>query len=143
MTWHAAEMPDDALDPTSLVGRMLNPEAVPPELVAEAEEFLEEYADDFKALAASERAELPLWRVMDNAFRDDPGSDAPMHSIHREGYAAEIEALRDWLPRRPPKEFYDQLCAELQIYDVTMVGRTMDWLHELLTEQARIARDGS
>lgn len=112
MTWHATEMPDDALDPSSYVGRMLNADPVRPEPVADA-------------------AELPLWMVMEQAdcnFGDSTD------------IARQIEALRDWIPRRPPKAFYEEICRELGNYDVTMAGRTMDWVLDLLTDQARIAR---
>ena len=51
MTWHAAIMPDDALDPDSLVGRILNPAPVRPELIADALQFMDDYDADFQAMA--------------------------------------------------------------------------------------------
>ena len=76
---------------------------------------------------------LPLWMVMVAAFDDSDWTD-------RHGTAAEIEALRGWLPDMPPQEFIEQWCDEAACYDLVMVRRTMDWVRALLTEQAGIAR---
>jgi hypothetical protein len=57
MARHAGIRPDGALPPDSLVKRILDADKVRPELIADAMKFIDEYADDFKALAAIERAE--------------------------------------------------------------------------------------
>ena len=144
MTWTAAIMPDDALPPDCLVGRMLRPAVDDvtwdsPKGVkmtgcritnAEGEPIMEISFD-------SEPTPLPLWRVMQYA-----GEGAWLESSYQEGQAqaAQIEALRDWLPDMPPQQIIDQWCREYGDMDYTKVRRTMDCLRALLTEQARIAR---
>jgi hypothetical protein len=78
MTWTAAVMSDDSLDPDSLVGRMLR---------QSESEYLPNTTEASKA--------LPLWIAMNDA--DCNASGGYLHAI-----AAEIEALRDWLlPEQP------------------------------------------
>ncbi len=140
MTRTASLLPDDALPPDSLVRRIIDADNVQQDAVAAAMEFMDEYADDFKALAASERAELPLWRVMHAAYHE--GMRAPGEH-YGYGMAAEIEALRDWLLPEEPEPvdlIRDQsrtASTAWQRWDERMS------LRALLTEQARIARGES
>jgi hypothetical protein len=195
MTWTAAVMSDDHLDPDSLVGRMLTPSwqewpggecprcgyhdleiqntaehgwatdgdpirccrcGLVGWMNVDAEDSCDEmFPDDYEDLSDDWESPpspatvepMPLWRVMwaaydesqPDAFRDDPGSDAPMHSIHREGYAAEIEALRDYIV---PEELEPYMTAWP---DPACLKRHSGWaerqrLRAILTEQARIAR---
>ena len=138
MTWTAA------LDPTSLVGQMLNPEPVRPELMAEAQEFLDDYGDDFKTLAAIERAEqgtpppttpepLPLWRVISDAGTSGPCSQ-------RDILAAEIEALRDWLLPEESDPWLADSPESMNSLAITAMYTERQRLRAALTEQARIAR---
>ncbi len=136
MTWTAAIMPDDALPPDSLVKRIIDADKVRPELLAEAEEFLEEYADDFKALA-----ELPLWETMlyayGNAERPPDVKRGIVYAI-----AAEIEALRDHIvPEEPPAPDYINSDIGWIINTDEAIRRDeRQRLRAQLTEQARIAR---
>ena len=76
---------------------------------------------------------LPLWRAL-----ADAGTSGPCNQ--RDIIAAEIEALRDWLPAMPPPDLLQQWCDEAACYDLVMVRSTMEWVRDRLTEQARIAR---
>ncbi len=141
MTWTAAIMPDDALPPDSLVGTMLNADKVQPEAMAAAMEFMDEYDDDLKALADSERAELPLWRVMEQAHEQEAGcvidhmGNAVLGEPDWFTRAAEIEALRDhMLPPEPEPTTGSCLDQRRAIW------RRDNQIREYLTEQARIAR---
>lgn len=134
MTWTASLLPDDALPPDSLVGSMLNPEP----LKEDGQVFNK--ADAIKEPPATVEA-MPLWRACQDAYYSvTQHPDVLSEECERLTIAAEIEALRDWLPDMPPQEFIDQWCREYGDMDYTKVRRTMDWLRALLTEQARIAR---
>ena len=74
---------------------------------------------------------LPLWRVMRQA-NCNFGTPVDL--------AAEIKALRDYLPMVPPEEFVEQWANEPSASMASMTARTMEWVCSLLTEQARIAR---
>ena len=135
MTWTANIMPDDALDPESLVGRMLRPE---PEITAEEAEMIAAPWSYLEPPATVEPMP-PLLRAMTVAsgqLLDATFGDATSLQC----WAAEIEALRDWLPDMPPPDLLQQWCDEAACYDLVMVRRTMDWVRALLTEQAGIAR---
>ena len=119
MTWTAALLPDDALDPTSLVGRMLRPAT--------------------EESSAAEKP-LPLWQVMYRAYDESYPAEIGRPWEDTDGYAAEIEALRDYLPDMPPQELITQWEEEEGFTFSEVVRRAMDWVRALLTEQARIAR---
>lgn len=138
MTWTADIMPDDALDPDSLVGRMLNPE---PEFTAEELEMI--------AAPWSYLEPPPLWRAMRRAYDQSSVPTALADAAHPEtgncltdryGYAAEIEALRDWLlPEEPEPEptRTDRLFGPAR--EAYLRWHERQRLRQLLTEQARIA----
>jgi hypothetical protein len=130
MTWTTALLPDDALDPDSLVGRLLNPST--------------------KEDLAKSTEPLPLWRVMEQAHEQEVGTvfdhlgNTVLGEPDRFTRAAEIEALRDWLPDMPPQDLLQQWCDAAACYDlvvVVMVRATMKWVCAQLTEQARVARE--
>jgi hypothetical protein len=136
MTWTATLLPDDALPPDSLVKRILDADKVQQAAMVVAQQFMEEYADDFKALAAIEKADLepspPLWRLMEKAYVS--GEHATTDG--RSGTAAEIETLRDWLL---PEEHLTPMLPDG--YDGTVARwQERQRLRAILTEQARIAR---
>lgn len=111
---------------------MLNPE---PELTAEKVEMI--------AAPSSYLEPLPLWRVMDNAGERYLELAPLTHSQQRhllEVIAAEIEALRDWLL---PEEA-TPLAAVRSDLPFPMIERMDERqrLRQLLTKQARIAREG-
>ena len=121
MTWTAAIMPDDALPPDSLVGRMLNP--------------LTDETGSGDVILDAQPEPLPLWRVMDRARfvaaleDDDDGSLC----------AAEIEALRDvMLPEEP--EPYITAWPDPACFKRYSGWEERQRLRALLTQQARIAR---
>lgn len=136
MTWHAAEMPDDALPPDSLVRRIIDSDKVRPELIADAMEFMDAYDSDLQAMADRERAELPLWRVIHAGYWTEAGVDVDddFPPPVPECYAAEIEALRDWLL---PEEPY---CSDNDLMSHYVARTERQRLRALLTDQARIAR---
>jgi hypothetical protein len=134
MTWTAALLPDDALDPASLVGGMLNPEPecddVPP-VLPEYASSLPVLTEDVLSPATAEP--MPLWRVMEHAGMHEPGTP-------RDAIAAEIDALRDsMLPDEPePHRAHGQPGSpNWERWDERRELRA--WL----TKQARIAREGS
>lgn len=154
MTWHAAEMPDDALPPDSLVGRLLNPEPecddVPP-VFPEDGSTLPVLTEE--VLAASERAGLPLclWQILApvlddyicEALRasDDPDAvQEPEYPACRQEVFDVIEAVRDYIAPESeppsgadwPDAYYRMRCAKWE--------RDQE-IRALLTEQARIARE--
>lgn len=76
----------------------------------------------------------PLWQLMFQAYARAPDTD-------EEGYAAEIEALRDWLVPEEPEPTYPPGG------DWTLTQSYISWqerqrIRALLTEDARIAREG-
>lgn len=158
MTWTPKIMPDDAPELAgSLVGSMLKAEQansnptpndlpirssdVSPELIADAMAFMQEYDDDFKALAVMVKAGQPLWQVMYQAYEDEPiPLDGDLDVCNGISYAAEIEALRDWLVPDEPEPV--DLVRDQSRTASTAWQRwdeRMD-LRNRLTEQARIAR---
>lgn len=76
---------------------------------------------------------LPLWRLIAVARISGPCNQ-------RDIIAAEIKALRDYLPMVPPEEFVEQWANEPSASMASMTARTMELVCSLLTEQARIAR---
>lgn len=145
--WTANIMPDDDLDPDSLVGRMIHgweprPQS-PEEVAAGLRQAFRKCIEDgvVSPLLVSEPhpttpEPLPLWRVMERAGMSEPGTP-------RDAIAAEIDALRDYLPMVPPEEFVEQWANEPSASMASMTARTMEWVCALLTEQARIARGES
>ena len=122
MSWTAAIMDDDNLDPDSLVGRMLRCDDVPP-VFPDDGSSLPVLAED--VLSAEP---LPLWRVIDNAETLswwNGGNQA-------QGTAASIEALRDWLLPDSDALPIDELAAAQQQLRHALRAR--------LTKQAEIAR---
>jgi hypothetical protein len=119
MTWTAAIMPDDALPDDSLVGRMLKPE---PEFTAEEVEM---HAAPWAYLEPPEP--LPLWRVMLAAGWKGEAAEC---------WAAEIEALRDWLLPEEPAVISDSAPDD----PIWARFNERQRLRDRLTEQARIAR---
>tara|TARA_R110000868_G_scaffold336226_2_gene597038 strand:- start:462 stop:854 length:393 start_codon:yes stop_codon:yes gene_type:complete len=126
MTWTAALLPDDALDPDSLVGRMLNPEAKPiqwPEVKWQASPLAAEQAPQVFDVTLPPPATvdtLSLWWAMD---------------LDRwpETYQV-IEAVRDWLlPEETEPSFADNAAEWFGWHE-------RQRLRSLLTKQARIAR---
>jgi hypothetical protein len=118
MTWTAAIMADDRLDPDSLVGKILNPE---PEFTDEEMEMI--------AAPWSYLQPLPLWDVMMFAGNNEPGTP-------RDAIAAEIEALRDWLLPEEPAVISDSSPDD----PIWARFNERQRLRQVLTEQARIAR---
>lgn len=153
MTWTAAIMPDDALPRDCFVGRMLNPEPecddVPP-VFPEDGSSLPVLTED--VLAASERAELPLWPHDAPALWEKMAmcwSAAPTGSLSRrdrDAIAAEIEALRDHMAREVDKPLRSTLISKGWVDDFnadTLVRLIQRHYSSYLTEQARIARGES
>lgn len=134
MTWTASLLPDDALDPESLVGRMLNPE---PEFTAEEVEM---HAAPWSYLEPPEP--LPLWRVLEQAHKQEAGcvfdhlGNTVLGEPDRYTRAAEIEALRDWLLPEEPAVISDSSPDD----PIWARVNERQHLRALLTEQARIAR---
>ena len=122
MTWTAAIMPDDALDPDSLVGRMLRPTVK-------------------ESLTVEKTVEkpLPLWQAMYRAYDDSYPAEIGRSWEDTDGYAAEIEALRDWLV---PDEPEPPSSPHMGSWVNNALWRQRDHLRARLTEQARIARKG-
>ena len=115
MTWTAAIMPDDALDPDSLVGRMLRP--------------------TIKESLTVEKP-LPLWRRIAVA-----GISGPCNQ--RDIVAAEIEALRDWLLQGDGEVLRNTLIEKGWVTNFnanTLVRLIRQHYAALFTEQASIAR---
>ena len=108
---------------------------------AAAMEFIDECDDDFMALAASERAELPLWRVMQDAAAENPDNPG-VPDCGNDDYGLMIEALRDWLPASPPLDLIEQWGNEPEASQRSMVCHTMAWVRALLDKQASITREG-
>ena len=133
IAWTAAVMPDDALDPDSLVGRMIHgweprPQS-PEEVAAGLRQAFRTCIEDgvVSPLPVSEPPSatvepLPLWRLIAVA-----GVSGPCNQ--RDIIAAEIEALRDYLFPSGPPMFGTE----------TMGG----YIYNVLTEQAAIARGES
>lgn len=139
MTWTASVMPDDALDPDSLVGRMIHgwePRPQSPEEVAAGlrQAFRKCIKDGVVSpLPVSEPPPatlelLPLWLAMARAEAKESGSQASQAHQFSRGYiqawAPVILALRDWLfPSGPPMfgteirvgHIYNQLTKEAAI----------------------------
>jgi len=124
MTWTADIMPDDALPPDSLVWKTLNAKPT----------------SNPKQIRTLEPEPLPLWRVMHDA--GDKHLELTPLTQHKDWHlhAAEIEALRDWLL---PEEA-TPLAAVRSYLPRPMIERMDERqrLRQLLTEQARIAREG-
>ncbi len=121
MTWTAAIMSDDNLDPTSLVGRMLNP--------------VTDETGTGDVIFVAEPEPLPLWRVMAESYAEATESTFRDLDVIREGNAAEIEALRDhMLPPQPEPTSGSSLDQRRAIW------RRDNQIREYLTAQARIAR---
>jgi hypothetical protein len=133
MTWTAAVMSDDHLDPDSLVGRMLRCDDVPP-VFPDDGSSLPVLAED--VLSAEP---LPLWLVMARAEAKERGSDAylPLNFSSRciKAWAPVIEALADWLLPDSDALAIDELAAAQQ-----HLRHALEWQRARLTEQARIAR---
>jgi hypothetical protein len=129
--WLAAVMPLDATDPDSLVGRMLGVGEVPPVLPEDGSSLPVLTEDVLNG------EPLPLWRVMQEAY-----DTAPRVCMNQEGHchAAEIEAVRDWLPTVPSREFLVSLGLADRQEPAQIARCTIEWLRGLLTQQARIAR---
>lgn len=130
MTWTAGIMPDDALDPTSLVGRMLRP-------TTEESSAVEPVSNDQTGTLnspAGVKETRPLWRVMSRAYDESAAPRGVLWDDHH-GYAAEIDAIVQWLPAMPPAEIWGNRQP-----DFFAAGLFMEWVRTLLTEQARIAR---
>lgn len=116
-------MPNEALDPDCLVGRILAPQEIQSEPLAEAE--------------------IPLWRVMHVSYWTEAGADVSddFPPAVPDCYAAEIESLRDWLlpdEHEPPMVRCSDPTAEELL--PRQLWRERERLRDLLTEQARIAR---
>jgi hypothetical protein len=113
MTWVAKIMPDDQLDPASLVGGMLQVEQQ------------QEITGDGSGEALPEM-DGPLWEAMAVALAKAAGvvvCPAELVGTGAAGGMAEVmDALRDWL--------FLQTCHTTHALEV----------RDLLTEQARIAR---
>jgi hypothetical protein len=130
MTWTAALLPDDALEPDSLVGRILNPE---PTFTAEEAKMI---AAPWSCLEPPATVEPvpPLLRAMTVAsgqLLDATFGDA----TRLQCWAAEIEALRDLvLPEEPEPTTGGCLDQRRAIW------RRDNQIRTWLTEQARIAR---
>ena len=138
MTWTAAVMSDDNLDPDSLVGRMLRCDDVSPverEITGDGSgESLPSFSNEPRVGAPS-----PLWRVMWDAFEASPPAppDGPCDWTERHGAAAEIEALRDWLLPELPEP---PSAPHMGNFVHNALWNQRHHLRARLTEQARIAR---
>lgn len=161
MTWHAAEMPNDALDPDYLVGRLLKadkPKGGPPEflLVYQCLPGEAEITGPEVRAIPPEPLPLCLWQILApvldeyilEALRaaDDPDAEQEAeYPACRQEVSGVIEALRDWLlPEEPcPDPRSEQIleapwCEKSGTY---YAWRDRQRLRAQLTEQARIARE--
>lgn len=133
MTWTAAVMPDDALDPESLVGRMLRCDDVPP---VEQEITGDGSGASLPPFSNQPRVgdPLPLWRVMHDAYWTEAGVDTSRSFPPPvpECIAAEIDALANYLLPDSDALRINELAAAQQHLRRALRAR--------LTEQARIAR---
>jgi hypothetical protein len=126
--WERDEMPLDATDPDSLVGRMLGVGEVPP--------VLPEDGSSLPVLTEGvlNGEPLPLWRAMERASISRPGLNR--NWLVR---AAEIEAVRDFIVPKEPEP------SPVDPADGAPTAKWLRWherqrLRDLLTQQARIAR---
>ena len=144
LTWSHETLPDSALDPESLVGRVLASQDVQPEAVEHAIAFAEEHDGGLRTLATIEKAEIPLWRTMHVSYWVESGTevDEKWPPAWPRCYAAEIEAIRDYItPDSDSPSGEDWPDAYYRL-------RYAKWerdqeIRALLTEQARIAREGN
>ena len=134
MTWTADIMPDDALDPDSLVGRMLRCDDVPP---VEQEITGDGSGASLPPFSNQPRVgePLPLWQVTMAAGCKPGGGFAD------DWPAAEIEALRDWLlPEEAEPRLVDPP-ESMNSLAITAMYSERQRLRALLTEQAQVARE--
>lgn len=152
MKWEKAEMPDEALDPNSLVGRIRNTERInnatwdsPMSVEMIGGWITDNQGEPIAEISfgGDQPQLLPLWMVMTVAsgqMLDSTFGDATSMQC----WAAEIEALRDWLlpeEHEPPMvRCSDPTADELVPREL---WRDRQRLRALLTEQARIARGES
>jgi hypothetical protein len=123
MTWTAALLPDDALEPDSLVGRMLDVKPT-------------SNSDQIRSSEPPPPATvepMPLWRVM--AKSAPAGAIFGTPGVVERRVAAEIEALRDMML---PEEFIPRSAQGARV----AVAKERQRLRAWLTGQAHIAREG-